>query len=138
LIVSSFTLSSLSPTVGDAVTATAVVENRGTATVGSVNATLQLPPSFSLTGSQASQFLGDIPHGQSQSVTWTFVPQSAGSFSVLLQVSSSNQQPVTGAQTMTVKASLVQQITTSGSLIAIVFLLAVLFFIFMIFRRMLR
>jgi uncharacterized repeat protein (TIGR01451 family) len=136
LIVSSFTLSSSNPTVGDSVTATAVIENRGTAEVVNVKATLQLPPSFSLSGDEPSQLLGNIPTGKPVPVKWTFVPQSAGSYSLFLQVSSSNQQPVTGSQSITVSPSLLGQITTSGSLITIVFVVVVLFLIFMIFKRM--
>ncbi len=136
LMISSFMLSTSNPTVGDTVTATAVINNQGTAPVVNVNATIQVPPSVTITNGQASQLLGDIPRGQSATVSWTFVPQTAGSYSIFLQVSSSNQKTATSAQALTVNPSLWQQITTSASLITIAFVVVVLLLISIIFKKM--
>ncbi len=135
LAISSFTVSSSTPTVGDSVTATLTLENTGTAPVLNVNATIQLPASISLTQGEPTQLLVSLAPGQSQSISWTFIPKAAGSYSIFLWVSSSNQKTVSGSQAITVNPSLWQQITTSGSLATAIFVLIVLFFIFMILRR---
>jgi len=102
LTIASFTESATTANIGDTVTLTATITNTGTETVKNVTATLKLDPTISLQAGQLSHPIGDLARGQSVTVTWSVNPSSSGSYSVLLYVSASNHQTITGSQSLTV------------------------------------
>jgi len=102
LTITSFAESATAVNVGDTVTLTATITNTGTGTVKNVTATLKLDPTISLQAGQLSHPIGDLVKGQPVTVTWSINPSSSGTYSVLLYVSASNHQTITGSQTLTV------------------------------------
>jgi hypothetical protein len=81
---------------------TATITNTGTGAVKDVTATLKLDPTISLQAGELSHPVGDLAKGQSVTVTWSISPSSSGTYSVLLYVSASNLQTITGSQSLTV------------------------------------
>jgi uncharacterized repeat protein (TIGR01451 family) len=102
LTIASFGESATTVNVGDTVTLTATITNTGTGTVKDVTATLKLDPTISLQAGQLSHPIGDLTKGQSVTVTWSINASSSGTYSILLYVSASNHQTVTGSQSLTV------------------------------------